>query len=188
MEVWEVILVVVAVVVIVAAVIAVVVMKRHREIVDLRDRFGPEYDRRVGKADDRRERKDARGELSDRAERRDQLEIRDLSPSARSRYNDTWINVQTRFVDEPNAAVQDADSLIAQVMRERGYPVDQFDEQADMISVDHPQLVENYRSGHAIFERAKQGQASTEQLRQAFVRYRSLFEELLGSSQQASRR
>src|SRR5262249_29385084 len=151
-----------AIIVVLAAIVALVA-KRKREIIDLRDRFVPEY-------------------LAHRAERRDQLDIRELSSGARQRYHDAWINVQTRFVDEPNAAVVDADGLIAQVMRERGYPVDHCDEQADMISVDHPQVVENYRAGHAIFERAKHGQASTEDLRRAFVHYRSLFEELLETS------
>src|SRR5262245_42642054 len=129
METWQIIVIVAAVVVVVAAIIAAIAMKRRREIVDLRDRFGPEYDRAMGGVDDRRGRRDARADLADRADRRDELDIRELSPTASDRYSDAWANVQSRFVDEPQGAVMDADSLIAQAMRERGYPVDQFDEQ-----------------------------------------------------------
>jgi len=175
------------IVVAVIVILVVVAMKRRREAAALQNRFGPEYDRKMENADGRRDRKEAVADLTDRAERRDQLDIRDLSSGARDRYSEAWTNVQTRFVDEPQAAVIEADGLIAQVMRERGYPVDDFDEQADMVSVDHPHVVENYRAGHAIYDRAKQGQANTEQLRQAFVHYRSLFEELLERSSTSSR-
>jgi hypothetical protein len=136
----------------------------------LQHRFGPEYDRTVERADDKRE---AEADLAARAKRRDELDIRPLPAASRDRYLEEWLRVQARFVDDPRGAVHEADALIQSVMRERGYPVDDFDQRAADISVDHPQVVENYRNGHRL------ASGGTEQQRQAMVHYRALFDELV---------
>ena len=100
-------------------------------------------------------------------------------PASRQQYAEQWHDTQARFVDAPQDALREAESLLDQVMRERGYPVDGFDEQASLISVDHPDLVENYRAAHELQRRGSNGTTSTEELRDAMLRYRSLFEELL---------
>jgi FtsZ-interacting cell division protein ZipA len=136
----------------------------------LQGRFGPEYDRTLERADDRRE---AEADLAARAKRRDELDIRPLPTASRERYLEEWQRVQARFVDDPRGAVQEADTLIQSVMRERGYPVDDFEQRAADISVDHPQVVENYRNGHRL------SSGDTEEQRQAMVHYRALFDELV---------
>lgn len=141
----------------------------------LKKDFGPEYERTVEERGGRRE---AEADLRDRAERRDALELRPLAPAARERYAREWGDVQRHFVDEPAGSVGEADRLVTVVMRERGYPMDDFEQQADLVSVDHPTVVEDYRAGHAAHGR---GEASTEDLRQAMVHYRALFDDLLGS-------
>jgi hypothetical protein len=154
-------------------VVALVVWQalRTRRTRTLQERFGPEYDRTIERTDDRRE---AESDLAARAKRRDELDIRPLTTAAMVRYREQWQQVQAQFVDDPGGAVQAADRLIQSVMRERGYPVDDFDQRAADISVDHPQVVENYREGHRLA-----GSADTEDQRQAMVHYRALFDELL---------
>ena len=139
----------------------------------LQDRFGPEYDRTVADAPSRRE---AESELSERQKRRDELDIRPLEPDSRDRYASRWHNTQAKFVDAPEDAVGEADTLIQEVMRERGYPVEDFEQQAADVSVDHPEVVEHYRKAHAIHTGSR---ASTEELREAMLHYRALFAELL---------
>jgi hypothetical protein len=153
-------------------VVAIVVWQalKARRTRTLQERFGPEYERMVDGADDRRE---AEAELEARAKRRDALDIRPLTTAARTRHLDAWQRVQARFVDDPSGAVAEADSLIQAVMRERGYPMDDFEQRAADISVDHPDVVEHYREGR----RLRSG--GTEEQRQAMVHYRALFEELL---------
>jgi hypothetical protein len=163
-----------AVVVIVGVIVAAA---RTRRTARLRERFGPEYDRTVESAGDRR---DAERELAERARRREELDIRPLSPAARSRYAEQWHVTQERFVDRPEDAVGAADTLVTTVMRERGYPVDEaFEQRAADVSVDHPHVVDNYRAARRIATAAATGDATTEDLRQAMVCYRALFEELL---------
>jgi hypothetical protein len=149
---------------------------RQRRSRQLKDTFGPEYERTVSQAGDRRA---AEAELLERAERRQKLDIIPLEPEARTRYIEAWRNTQARFVDEPAEATREADRLITSVMRDRGYPVDDFEQRAADISVDHPQVVDDYRAAHAIAAANDRSEASTEDLRQALVHYRSLFEELL---------
>jgi hypothetical protein len=149
---------------------------RQRRSRKLQDRFGPEYDRTVSQAGDRRS---AEAELQDRTERRQQLDIVPLEPEARTRYLEAWRNTQAQFVDDPVEATREADRMITSVMRDRGYPVDDFEQRAADISVDHPQVVDDYRAAHAIAAANDRSEASTEDLRQALVHYRSLFEELL---------
>lgn len=164
--------------VVVVAVLAVVVWQAmaRKKTGHLQDRFGPEYDRTVGKADSKR---DAEAELEAREERRQQLEIRPLSEAARERYLDRWQAVQAQFVDDPRTAVASADSLIQSVMEERGYPVEDFEQRAADVSVDHPHVVENYRQGHNLAKASADGSDSTENLRQAMRHCRALFEELV---------
>jgi hypothetical protein len=169
--------VIVAILVIVVVVL-VVLLTRSRRSQQLQDDFGPEYGRVVAERGDRRA---AESELADRRERRSQLEIRELEPAARDRYAERWAVAQREFVDQPAHAVGDADALVTEVMRERGYPVsDDFEQRAADVSVDHPVVVEHYRAAHAISGRATQGEAETEDLRQAMVHFRALFDELLG--------
>jgi hypothetical protein len=168
-------------VVVVIAVLAVVgwLFARKRRTKQLRERFGPEYDRVVRKEGDLRK---GEGILEFRAKKREQLRIVPLSDAVRSDFTNRWTRVQSRFVDDPKGAVTDADQLVSEVMHVRGYPVANFEQQAEFVSVDHPVVVQNYRAGHEIALRHSQGKASTEDLRKAMVHYRSLFEELLENS------
>jgi predicted nucleic acid-binding protein len=176
--------VLVAVLIVVVVVLAVLLM-RSRHSNRLQEQFGPEYERAVEERGDRRE---AEAELAERRQRRSQLDIRPLEPGARERYAERWQAAQRRFVDQPAPAVADADALVSAVMSERGYPVsDEFDQRAADISVDHPVVVEHYRAAHAISLRATAGDASTEDLRQAMVHFRALFEELLGREERFDR-
>jgi hypothetical protein len=176
-------LIVVIIAVVVIALLAVVVARRRRSE-GLQTRFGPEYPRTVARADDRRA---AEAQLAEREQRHRQLDIVELEPDARARYLEAWRAAQGRFVDDPATATREADTLVTKVLRERGYPVEDFEQQADDISVDHPDVAENYRAAHALALANDKGLASTENLRQAFVHYRSLFAELLGTQQDGHR-
>ena len=169
------VLIVILIVVALVVVLALVASRQMRSR-RLRDRFGPEYDRTVTEAGDRRE---AEAQLQERTERRQQLEIVALDPADRDRYVEAWRQTQARFVDEPAEATREADRLITDVMRKRGYPIDDFEQRAADVSVDHPQVVDDYRAAQAIAAANERSEASTEDLRQALVHYRSLFEELL---------
>lgn len=175
-----VVLVVLVVLVLVAllAVGAFLVMRQGRKRAELQDRFGPEYERAV---DEQGGRGPAEKRLAEVAERRDELEVRELEPAERHAYAQQWTTVQAAFVDHPAAAARDADRLVGSVMRDRGYPVDDFETRAEMVSVDHPDVVEHYRAAHAVG--ARSGAANTEELRQAFKHYRALFAALLGEEQ-----
>lgn len=174
MPAWAWVLIVVAALAILA-VVTVKALRDHRSKT-LRERFGPEYDRTLESGESKR---DAEAELAARAERRDKLEIRPLPSAARDRYLGEWQSVQARFVDDPEGAVRDADMLIQSVMRDRGYPMDDFEQRAADVSVDHPQVVENYRQGHRLARASALGEGTTEDLRQAMQHYRSLFDELV---------
>ena len=173
MATWVWILIIIAAVVVVALIAMAV---RQRRTVALRQRFGPEYDRAVEAREGRRP---AEADLRDREKQRAQLDIRPLPEDTRVRFAEDWRNVQERFVDQPSDALVAADRLVYSVMEARGYPMGDFDAQADLVSVDHPDVVENYRFAHGIHQRAQAQQASTEDLREALLRYRSLFNELL---------
>ena len=176
MDTW--VWVVIAVVVVVIVLAVVWAATRARRSHDLKERFGPEYDRVAADAPSKRE---AEAELRERKERREGLDIRALEPGAREGYRREWEDVQARFVDDPAGAVADADSLIGRVMRDRGYPVEDFETRAADVSVDHPDVVENYRAGHGIATAHARGNAGTEELRHAVKHYRALFEELVES-------
>jgi hypothetical protein len=169
-------IVVAAIVVVGAVVIAGMLATARRRSTHLKDQFGPEYDRTVRETGDRRH---AERELLERDRRVKKLPIRPLAPGEKSRYSELWHAQQARFVDNPESAVNDADHLVEEVMRVRGYPVADFERNAADISVDHPHVVEEYRAGHEIAVRHKNGQATTEDLRNAMLHYRRLFEDLL---------
>jgi hypothetical protein len=143
----------------------------------LRGRFGPEYDRTVEATGDQR---GAERELSARQDRRRQFDIRELEPAARAQYAEQWQVVQARFVDEPPQALRDADGMVTEIMSKRGYPMEDFEQMAADVSVDHPREVEDYRAAHTISEAAARDEASTEDMRLGIQHYRSLFVSLLG--------
>ena len=172
-------IVIAAVVVVAVVLVAAAAFARRRRRSHLKDRFGPEYDRTVDSADRRRQ---AERELRDREERHDRLELHPLTPAARARYEQRWASLQSDFVDRPQVAVADADSLIAVVMRDRGYPVDDYDSNRDLLSVEHGRVIDDYRKGHDLYLMTVEGRASTEDLRQAVLAYRSLFDELIGTA------
>jgi hypothetical protein len=166
----------VLVVVLVGVAVAGWMYLRKRRSQQLRNRFGPEYDRVVEESGDPRR---AETELERREKRLERLHIRSLSANDLRRFTEAWRSIQAQFVDDPKGAVREADRLVGEVMQARGYPVADFEQRAADISVDHPHLVENYRAAYDIATRDKRGEASTEDLRQALVYYRGLFEELL---------
>jgi hypothetical protein len=177
MDTWVWIVIAIAAVVVVAAIVAMIVTRRQRSG-ELQERFGPEYDRMV---DERGGRRDAERELRDREKQHEDLEIQPLSEAARQRYAGEWQRVQAQFVDDPEGAVRSGDRLVQQAMGERGYPVDRddFESRAATLSVDHADEVQDFRKGHDLWTRYDRGDGSTEDLRQAMVHYRSLFERLL---------
>jgi hypothetical protein len=179
---WIWIVVAVAVVIVIVAIV-IVTRGRRSDSDRLKQRFGPEYERTVSEAGDERA---AEKELIARERKRDKLDIRPLSPAALDGFANRWRAVQTAFVDHPSSAVGEADLLVTEVMRERGYPVDDFDRQAADISVDHPTVVANYRAAHDIHLAQQKGDVGTEQQRQAFVHYRALFTKLLESEKDKS--
>ena len=159
----------------VGAAVAWMIAHRRRSR-HLRARFGPEYDHAVQHNGSRGR---AEKDLEAREARVRDLDIRPLTAADRERYAHRWQEVQARFVEDPLIAVAEADRLVDEVMRERGYPVGNFEQRAADISVDHPKVVEHYRAARAIAHRARQGKTTTEELRQAMVHYRVLFEDLL---------
>src|SRR3954463_4290234 len=171
------VVIVVAIIVLIAIVALAVVQSRRRRA--LKERFGPEYDRTIDGTDSKRQ---AEKDLRERAAQRDQLDIRELTPAAASRYQEQWTLVQQQFVDTPAEAVRAAQKLVTTVMRARGYPTDDADERESMLSVDHADIVNRYRSATQIERSSQAGKATTEDLRQAMQHYRSLFDALLGSS------
>ncbi|MDP9178968.1 MAG: hypothetical protein M3O61_14920 [Gemmatimonadota bacterium] len=157
-----------------AAVVVIIIAQRRTRA--LHEKFGPEYDRTVKSMRDRGK---AEADLNKRIERVEELRIQPLSAADRSRFEQSWQADQARFVDDPRAAVKEADRLVANLMQVRGYPVADFGQRASDVSVNHPQVVSEYRAAHDIAERDAKGQANTEELRKAMVHYRALFRELL---------
>ncbi|MEV0390499.1 hypothetical protein [Nonomuraea sp. NPDC050643] len=174
MTTWIWVAVVVVAVVALAAVYFVLQQQKRRS--HLRERFGPEYERIVAEHDNRRE---AEQELLDREQRHSELDIHPLTEESRDTYANRWTEVQERFVDAPGFAVTEADQLVTSVMAERGYPTDDFEQRVSHLSVGHAATLDHYRTAHEISGRAARKEASTEDLRQAMVHYRALFEELL---------
>src|SRR6202140_650445 len=165
-----------AVVLIIAVLAWLYVRKRRSTSADLRQKFGPEYEQAVLKHGSERK---AEAKLADREKRVEKLNIRDLDPMEHERFLKRWESVKCRFVDSPKGAITEAVDLVSSLMKTRGYPVSHFDQRAADISVDHPRVVENYRSAHETALRVGKDQATTEDLRTAMINYRSLFEELV---------
>lgn len=177
MSTGAVVVLIIAIVVVLALVAWFGWMQMRRK--QLRDRFGPEYDRALESSENRRA---AERELAERQKRHRELDVKQLSPTTRDRYAQQWVLVQEQFVDQPGAAVTEADRLVTVVMAERGYPTNGYDEQVAHLSVEHGRTIGHYRSAHDIKTRHDESQVSTEELREAMVHYRSLFEDLLGSA------
>jgi hypothetical protein len=174
MDTWVWVLVVAAIVAAVAAVAWYAWDRRRRK--RLREGFGPEYERTVSEYGDRRK---AERDLERRQERIEKLDLRPLSEQERRHFTESWGSTQARFVDEPTEAIREADHLITEAMRARGYPMSDWEQRADDLSVEHPQVVEHYRSSHEVAVMAERGEATTEQLRQAMQHYRAVFSEVV---------
>ena len=166
------ILIAVLAAVVVGAVVAYVYARRRSD--HLRERFGPEYDRSVGDGRFSGER-----ELAARERRVSRLEIRPLDPEQRDEFARRWRDIQVQFVNAPGEAVGDANTLVHEVMRERGYPVEDFDQREADLSVHHANVLQHYRAASGITLAYREGHAGTEDLRQAMIHYRELFEDLL---------
>lgn len=171
-------LIIIVVVVLIVLILVSLLGSRRRNSEKLREKFGPEYDYTVQKVGDQKE---AEQTLLEREKRVKQFDIRALDQAERDRLHAQWDQIQTDFVDHPAKSVEEANRLISEVMATRGFPVNDFEQQAEDLSVMYPNLVSNYRNAYAIATKNQSNGASTEELRQSVVYYRSLFEELLGN-------
>lgn len=171
---------VLAAIVIVFLIIAIFRIVQGAQSARLQRRFGPEYERVTRERGSRRE---AEHELAHREDRAKAFHLQELPAGARDRYTDEWRQVQARFVDEPNTALRQADTLIVNVMRDRGYPAGDFEQRAADLSPDHAQTLDDYRVAHDISMRSDGGTADTEDLRQAMVHYRTIFGDLVGTTE-----
>jgi hypothetical protein len=179
-------LIVAVAVVLVAAVVGFTMMQsQKRRSERLQQNFGPEYDRAVDEAGSK---KRAEADLRERQERVEQLQLRELDPDERANLSRAWTATQTRFVDEPEAAIAEAQSLVDEAMNARGYPMGDFEQRAADISVDHPDVVSNYRAARAIADKSDGSRADTESMRRAMIHYRALFDDLLGGSRREDER
>ncbi len=176
MSAGQVIVLVIVLLVVIAAVLLALRAARRKK---LQKTFGPEYDRVVA---DTGSRADAEKELREREKRHAELELRELSPESKARYSAAWEEAQIQFVDNPGQAVATADDLVTDLIAERGYPTGDYDDQLANLSVDHARTLGHYRDAHEISRRSRDGEASTEDLRQALVHYRALFAGLLGEN------
>jgi hypothetical protein len=179
----ELVLIIGLAVTVITGIVVAWVLVRKRRSERLRTQFGgSEYDRAVKEDGSRRH---AEAGLKQRTARVESLNIRPLAPGDRARFVESWRRVEARFVDGPGGAVTEADQLLGDVMSTRGYPVSDFEQRAADISVGHPLVLENYRTAHEIALRQTKGQTNTEDLRQAMIHYRTLFEELIGEPELA---
>ena len=169
-------IIVIAAVVALIIIAAVILFVQRRRSDQLKSRFGPEYERAVEEKGDRRK---AEAELEEREKRVKKLDIRPLTLAQRQQFTDEWQRVQAKFVDAPERSIDQADRLLQDVMAARGYPVQDFEQAAADISVDHPSVVQNYRAGHDIAVTHSHGKGDTEDLRKAMIHYRELFAELV---------
>ena len=177
------VLIIAAIGAIVIIVGAVSFLTRRRNSARLRSSFGAEYDRTLEAQGDQRK---AEQELRDRQKRVSGFELTPLTMASRDNFVARWRDIQAEFVDQPKTALDKADNLLTEVMRARGYPVEDFEQRTSDLSVDHPDVVQNYRAGRDIALRHQRGDASTEDLRQAMIHYRALFDELVGEVADAS--
>jgi hypothetical protein len=173
------------VILLITGLVLVYVRKRRSTTADLRQKFGTEYERAVREHGSERK---AQVKLAAREKRIETLNIRDVDPTEREHFATRWESLQSHFVDSPKGAVTEADELVSSLMKTRGYPVSNFDQRAADMSVDHPRVVENYRSAHETTLRIGKDETTTEELRTAMIHYRSLFEELIQISTPAPRK
>jgi hypothetical protein len=178
------ILIPIAAIVTILVIVAVALIVRRRRTEELKRRFGPEYDRTV--LEQHGDARVAEAALAEREKRVEKFPLRALSAVDHEAYAMEWAAVQRRFVDDPSAAVGSADRLVGRAMIDRGYPMTDFEQQAADISVSYPVVVQNYRAGHEIVMRHADGHATTEELRQAMIHYRTLFDELLQPAAEAN--
>jgi hypothetical protein len=174
------VLIVLAVVIVIGA--AAIYAMQARRTKQLKERFGPEYARVVEETGNRSA---AEAKLEHRRLRVQKLNIRGLETNERAQFQDEWREIQAHFVDDPSKALSEADHLVGEVMAAEGYPMREFDERAEDISVDHPSVCDNYREAHSINAKNVQGRATTEDLRKAMIHYRTLFEDLVGQRELA---
>ena len=163
--------------VIVAIAMAIWFYSKNKRTKELRSKFGPEYNRAV-RADDG-DTGHAEKLLQERQKRVAKLNIKPLTEQQRTEFADAWEHAQARFVDDPAAAVTNADVLVQEVMNVRGYPVTDFDQRVADVSVDHPAVVQNYRIAHDIAARHEREDVGIEKQREAMIHYRALFADLL---------
>jgi type II secretory pathway pseudopilin PulG len=178
------IVIVVAIVVVAAIAVVGYRLAQQKRTARLREQYGPEYDHALDQADSQRE---AESELRDRSKRHEKLELRSLDSAEREDFERRWSKVQGQFVDDPSNAVRNADLLVVEVMAARGYPVEDFDQRAEDLSVSHPEVTQRYREARRIAQANKDGNADTEDLRQAVTAYRSLVSALLADDGDRSR-
>jgi type II secretory pathway pseudopilin PulG len=177
--------IVVAIVAVVAVIVVAAILNKRRSSRALKARFGSEYLRAMDEAGSQGK---AEAALRSRQKRVSHFDIRPLTPSARDGFASNWLAIQSDFVEHPELALTKAESLLDEVMRARGYPVEDFEQRSADLSVDHPEVVQNYRAGRDIAARQSGGRVSTEELRQAMIHYRALFEELVGEVDDVARR
>lgn len=178
MEPLVIVLIVVVVVLVLALAAIGMLLARRRRSKQLREHYGPEYERSLAETGDP---KSAEAALRDREKRHSELDIRPLEPRQRADFEDRWTVVQRDFVDDPARAVHDADALVTEIMRTRGYPVDDFDRRAEDVSVEHPRVATHYREARQVAQAVRRGEVDTELQREAVTSYRSLVEALLES-------
>jgi hypothetical protein len=171
-------------VVVIALIAGGLLLMQRRRTEHLQSRFGPEYERALKESGDKSK---AEAELQEREKRVEKLSIRPLDSSQRQRFTDEWQRVQAKFVDDPEGSIKDADILLQEVMTARGYPVKNFEQVTADISVDHPKVVQHFRTAHEIAVRHEHGEGDTEDLRNAMINYRALFEELVTSGEDPKR-
>lgn len=179
------VLIVIVIIAVIALVAVALLSGRRKQTERMQEKFGPEYDRTVDEAGNRRE---AEKDLRERTERVEQLQLTPLASDARQEYAQRWRQTQEQFVDSPETAVSEADRLVAEVMQARGYPAGSFEQQVRDVSVEHSTVVDEYRAAHDMSLRNDEGAADTEELREAMVHYRALFAELLEKGSESSER
>ncbi len=183
METTVIVLIVVIVLLVVALAVAGMMVAKRRRSEQLQDHYGPEYERTLAETGDRRA---AEEKLAEREKRHSDLDIRDLKPEERDRFAASWTTIQQSFVDDPVRSVHAADELVDDIMRTRGYPVDDdFERRAEDVSVEHPQVVSRYREAREIRLASEDGMADTEQQRHAVTSYRALIDALLGGTSES---
>lgn len=170
------VVIIIVIVVVVAVVLGALLVRRESQRKHLREKFGPEYDRVLEENESPRE---ADRELASREKRIAGLDIKPLSPEVREQYTQQWSMIQAQFVDRPAPAVAEADRVLVALMAERGYPTEGYEQQLSDLSVHHSRTLEHYRAAHETMQGHQEAEKSTEDLRDAMVRYRTVFEDLL---------